>query len=106
MAQSHPMAPISSIASSGMQAAQQRLQASAHNVANVQTEGFTRLEVVQQARSEAGGVDAATRRAASVGVSLESEVVDQLSARNAFVANAAVFRTADRMAGALLDIYA
>lgn len=100
------MAPISSIASSGMQAAQQRLQASAHNVANVQTEGFTRLEVVQQSRSETGGVDAATRRAASGGVSLESEMVDQLSARNAFVANATVFRTADRMAGALLNVYA
>ena len=89
-----------------MQAAQQRLQASAHNVANGQTEGFQRLEVVQQSRSAAGGVDAATRRAESVGVSLESEVVDQLSARNAFVANATVFRTADRVAGALLDIYA
>lgn len=100
------MAPISSIASSGMQAAQQRLQASAHNVANAQTEGFTRLEVVQQSRSEVGGVDAATRRAESVGMSLESEMVDQLSARNAFVANATVFRTADRMAGALLNIYA
>jgi flagellar hook-associated protein FlgK len=100
------MAPISSIASSGMQAAQQRLQASGHNVANVQTEGFTRLEVVQQSRSETGGVDAATRRAAAGGVSLESEMVDQLSARNAFVANATVFRTADRMAGALLNVYA
>ncbi|KQP45608.1 flagellar basal body rod C-terminal domain-containing protein [Pseudorhodoferax sp. Leaf274] len=100
------MAPISSIASSGMQAAQQRLQASAHNVANTQTDGFTGLEVVQRARSEVGGVDAATRRAESVGVSLASEMVDQLSARNAFVANATVFRTADRMAGALLDTYA
>ena len=100
------MAPISSIASSGMQAAQQRLQASAHNVANVQTEGYTRLEVVQQSRSGVGGVDAATRRAESVGVSLESEMVDQLSARNAFVANASVFRTADRVAGALLDVHA
>lgn len=89
-----------------MQAAQQRLQASAHNVANAQTEGFTRLEVVQQSRSEVGGVDAATRRAESVGMSLESEMVDQLSARNAFVANATVFRTADRMAGALLNVYA
>ena len=100
------MAPISSIASSGMQAAQQRLQASAHNVANLQTPGFTGLEVVQQSRGEIGGVDAATRRAESVGVSLESEVVDQLSAKNAFVANATMFRTADRMAGTLLNIYA
>jgi flagellar basal-body rod protein FlgC len=34
------MSAIASIAQSGLQAAQQRLNASAHNVANQQTEGF------------------------------------------------------------------
>ena len=97
------MAPISSIASSGMQAAQVRLQASAHNVANLQTEGFHRQEVQQQARADGGGVDAWTRRSPVAGAALEADVVDQLVAKNAFAASAAMFRTADRMAGVLLD---
>ena len=100
------MSPISSIASSGMQAAQQQLQASAHNVANTQTEGFRRLQVDQQARPDGGGVDARTERVPQPGVSLEAEVVNQLAARNAFAASAHVFRTADRMAGVLLDVRA
>lgn len=97
------MAPISSISYSGLQAAQQRLQASAHNVANMQTEGFHRQEVTQQARPQGGGVDAAVRRAEAPGASPEADVVDQLLAKNAFAANVAMFRAADRMAGALLD---
>lgn len=97
------MAPISSISLSGMQAAQQRLQASAHNVANLPTEGFRRQEVTQQSRADGAGVDASTRRADAPGAALEADVVDQLLAKNAFAANVAMFRTADRMAGALLD---
>ena len=97
------MASISSIATSGLQAAQQRLQASAHNVANLQTEGFHRVEVRQQAREDGGGVDASTRRAEQPGAALEADVVDQLAAKNAFVANLAVFRTSDRMLGQLFD---
>lgn len=97
------MASITSIASSGMQAAQQQLQASAHNVANLQTEGFRRQEVRQQARPDGAGVDARTERAPRAGAAPEADVVNQLAAKNAFVASVAVFRTADRMAGALLD---
>jgi flagellar hook protein FlgE len=100
------MASITSIAASGMQAAQQQLQASAHNVANLQTPGFGRHEVQQQARPEGNGVDATTRRAPVAGASLESDVVNQLAAKNAFVASVAAFRTADRMAGALVDVRA
>lgn len=100
------MASISSIASSGMQAAQTRLQASAHNVANLQTEGFHRQEVRQQARADGAGVDAYTARAPRAGAALEADVIEQLAAKNAFVASAAVFRAADRMAGTLLDVSA
>jgi flagellar hook-associated protein FlgK len=100
------MASLTSIAASGMQAAQQQLQASAHNVANLQTPGFQRHDVQQQARPEGGGVDATTRRSPVAGTSREADVVNQLAAKNAFVASVAVFRTADRMAGALLDVRA
>ena len=40
------------------------------------------------------------------GDSLESDVVGLLQAKNAFLANLAVFRAGDRMMGALLDIRA
>ena len=96
------MASISSITLSGMQAAQTRLQASAHNVANAQTEGFHRQQVVQQEEA-AGGTRTTVTRAEAEGSALEADVVEQLSAKNAFLANLAVFRTSDRMAGALFD---
>jgi flagellar hook protein FlgE len=40
------------------------------------------------------------------GSSLETDVVSQLQAKNAFLANLAVFKTSDKMAGALLNIQA
>ena len=85
-----------------MQAAQAGLQASAHNVANLQTEGFHRLATVQNERP-GGGVDTDLRRAAQEGSVLESDVVAQLQAKNAFLVNLAVFRTADRLAGMWLE---
>ncbi len=95
------MSAIASIAQSGLQAAQQRLNASAHNVANQQTEGFRRQQVAQQAMPE-GGVTAQTVRGQQ-GVALEQEAVEQISASYAYLANLQVLRTNDRMQGALLD---
>jgi flagellar basal body rod protein FlgC len=97
------MSSLSAIAQSGMQAAQVQLQATAHNVANLATPGFRRQEVVQRAEPEGGGVAASVTRSEAEGASLEADVVAQLQAKNAFLANLAVFKTADRMAGALLD---
>ncbi|TAF86451.1 MAG: hypothetical protein EAZ54_01605, partial [Curvibacter sp.] len=48
------MNSISSIALSGLNAAQTSLNASAHNVANLATEGFKRQETVQSAQSGGG----------------------------------------------------
>ncbi|KQP22476.1 flagellar basal body protein [Pseudorhodoferax sp. Leaf267] len=97
------MASISSISLSGMQVAQQRLQVSAHNVANVQTEGFRRQEVEQQALPDGGGVQARTERAAEAGPSLVTDMVGALAAKNSFLANLAVFRTVEQTLGRLLD---
>ncbi len=97
------MASIMSIARSGLQAAELRLQSSAHNVANLQTEDFHRQEVRQQALADGNGVEASVGRAAEAGPALEADVVDQLAAKNAFLANLAVFRTGDRLLGTLLD---
>lgn len=97
------MPSLPAIAQSGMQAAQVQLQASAHNVANLATPGFRRQEVDQRAAPGGAGVEAAVRRSGVEGAALEADVVARLQAKNAFLANLAVFRTADRMAGALLD---
>lgn len=97
------MTTLSSIALSGMNAAQTRLDTTAHNVANLATEGFKRQETVQTEQT-GGGVTASVRRADSAGNALEADVVNQLQAKNSFLANLAVFKTSDKMAGALLDV--
>jgi len=96
------MATIASIALSGMNAAQTQLNASAHNIANMNTDGFKRQEVMQTAQAQ-GGVSASVRTASTPGSALEADVVTQLQAKHAFIANLAVFKTHDKMAGALLD---
>lgn len=97
------MLSTSAIALSGMNAAQTSLQVSAHNIANLGTDGFRRQRV-EQSTSAAGGVEASVSRVSQVGNSLETDVVDELQAKNSFLANLAVFTTNDRMTGALLDV--
>ena len=96
------MASISSIALSGMRAAQTSLDASAHNVANLNTPGFRRQEVVQTEEKE-GGVSTTITQSRVEGPALETDLVAQLQAKNAFLANLSVFKTSNQMAGALLD---
>lgn len=97
------MSSIAAIAQSGLQAAQLRLSSSAHNVANLNTPGFTRQQVQQQAVPASGGVRAHTAQAPRAGVGLEAEAVEQMSATYAFKANALVLRVSDEVAGTLLD---
>ena len=96
------MSSISSIALSGMSAAQTALDASASNIANASTPGYKRREAVNTA-SPQGGVAASVQRATEEGPALETDLVAQLQAKNAFLANLAVFKTGNAMAGALLD---
>lgn len=91
-----------SIATSGLHAASQRLDASAHNVANAQTPGFRRQQVQASARPE-GGVQVRSERAPAPGVSYEQEAVDQMAAAASFKANLKVIETVDRTLGRLLD---
>lgn len=96
------MSTISSIALSGMSAAQTQMNSAAHNIANLGTPGFVRQEVEQRAQPQ-GGVSASVRPASAPGESLVTDVVSQLQAKNAFIANLAVFKTQDKMAGALFS---
>lgn len=96
------MSSIRCVASSGMAAAQTRLQTSAHNIANLPTEDVQRQQVSQTPQL-GGGVSTTVSRAAQPGSALETDVVAQLQAKNEFLANLSVFKTANQMQGALLN---
>lgn len=78
------------------------MQVSAHNVANLGTDNFRRQELLPTT-NRSGGVATSIRQAAQPGNAIETDLVNQLQAKNAFLANLAVFRANDRMAGSLLD---
>ncbi|KQU80752.1 MULTISPECIES: flagellar basal body protein [unclassified Rhizobacter] len=91
-----------SIGLSGLNAAQLRLDSAAHNIANTQTAGFRRQQVVQQARPE-GGVQADIAPPAESGGSLEADIVDQMSAAYSYKANLRTLQVQDEVLGSLLD---
>jgi len=97
------MIAAANAALSGMQAAQLSLGVSAHNIANASTEGFQRQAVVART-APSGGVETRLRGADLSGPALETDLVGTLQAQHAFLANLAVFRASDRMAGSLLDL--
>jgi flagellar basal body rod protein FlgG len=99
------MTSVSAIATSGMRAADTALRTSAHNLSNLETAGFRRERVVNTARAE-GGVEASAMRSQAEGASIEEDLVAQLQAKNAFLANLAVFRAGSRATGSLLDVLA
>ncbi|MBD8525128.1 flagellar basal body protein [Pseudomarimonas arenosa] len=100
------MTSISQNALSGLAFAQRRLEVSAHNLANAATEGFQRQEVRAQA-APGGGVTFSVVRSEqpSSGLFIE-DVVEQLQAKQAFLANVQSLRTEDQLIGSLLDIRA
>jgi flagellar basal body rod protein FlgC len=99
------MNSLSSISLSGLNAAQTRLQVAAHNIANLSTPDFRRQEVTQNALA-GGGTRAVIGRADSTGSSLEADMVQQLLAKNSFLANLSVLKVSNETLGSLLDIFA
>ncbi len=97
------MAVSLSTALSGLSAAQERLRASAHNAANLQTRDF-RPEQVELSSLPEGGVQAQVQRSQQTQVSAERELVEQRSATYTYVANLRVLQTQIRAEGSLLDI--
>ncbi len=105
---------------SGIQAGSRLLGASAHNIANAQTENFKRTRAILE-ESSAGGVivtlekdnrpgpqlptgdDPFTFREGS-NVELEEEFIHTLEATHLIEANLAGIRTQDKVLGSLLDI--
>lgn len=99
------MSAISSIALSGLNVAQQRLQAAANNIANAATPGYQRQRV--EAVAGPGGVSAVLTRESTPAPGLYVEdAVEVLAASQAFKANLLVLRAEDRMLGSLFDAFA
>ena len=96
------MNSLTGIALSGLQAAQQELGASAHNIANAQTPGFRRQGVVQETEA-LGGVRTRFATAVVEGDALAEDLVAQMSAALEFKANLRVLKTHDQLLGTLLD---
>lgn len=96
------MNSTSSIALSGMNAAQSQLGVAAHNIANQSTLGFKR-QTVEVATRPQGGVSTQLAQAPQAGNALETDVVGLMQAKHSFAANLAVFKTQDRMMGTMLN---
>ncbi|WP_337877796.1 flagellar basal body rod C-terminal domain-containing protein [Caldimonas sp.] len=96
---------LPAIASSGLQAASTQLGVAAHNIAHAQTTGLRPQQVVLETQP-AGGVQAAIVSASQPGVSLAQEMLRQRAASDAYMANALVLQTHQRMLGSLLDTQA
>lgn len=96
------MTSVSSIARSGMQAATQRLGASARNVAVSGVEGAKRQIVSQQTLPD-GGVASEIVDAAEPGPDLAADLVEAQSSTYAFKANLKMVEVEHSMLGALLD---
>ncbi|WP_310383848.1 flagellar basal body rod protein [Roseateles sp.] len=94
-----------STAMSGISVANERLRASAQNIANTQTTDFRRQQVEAQTL-QSGGVKGQLRQVNSVGHALEADLTTQKSATYAFVANLRVLQTQLDASGTLLDIHA
>ncbi len=99
------MQSVSAIALSGMTAATSSLAVSGHNLANLGTVGFRR-QLASHETSASGGVASQVDTAPEAGNAIEADMVALLTAKNAFLANLAVFRASDAMAGTLLDTVA
>ncbi|APP80364.1 flagellar basal body rod protein FlgC [Xanthomonas hortorum] len=94
---------ISPIASSGMQVAVLRQQVAASNMARQPVDGSPRQAVAASTQAN-GGVAASVVDASSDPSAPATDLVEGLSARNDFQANATALRRSDEMLGSLLDV--
>lgn len=96
------MSSIASIAHSGLEAAWAGMQVSAGNIANSSVEGFRRQRLDLSTAGDAG-VTVALDQQIEPGPRLEADLVGLLTAKNAFLANLAVFKAGNEAMGSLLD---
>ncbi len=97
------MNTLTSISLSGMNAAQSRLQTSASNIVSKSMQNDIGTSVTTPA---SGDVLTSITQASNSGTGLENDMIQQLMAKNSFLANLSVFKTSNDMLGTLLDISA
>lgn len=91
---------------SGMKVAQARLDTSANNIANLSTQNYTRQEVQQSDTVNGGTSVSVTSSSVGAGNNLEADMVEQLKAKNTYLANLSVFKTNNDIMGTLVNIKA
>jgi flagellar basal-body rod protein FlgC len=89
---------------SGLASSQARLFASAHNVANLNTESFRPLRALQSTLRGGGAEASLERSPAAREVSLAHETVERIRAGHQFVGSLRVLETALQMRGSLVDL--
>ena len=107
---------------SGLLALQKRTAATAHNTANVNTDGFKRVRVTMQESTPPGGVEPRVEKVETPGpvvqemtaagpelveksnVELAEELPNLMLSRRYYQANLKVVQTEDQRLGSLLDI--
>ena len=94
------------IAMSGLHSAEVRLAASAHNVANLTTEGFRPVRVVQEEGAFGGSRARVDRAADPVPVDLVHEMLEQSRASLQYTASARLFVVESELRGQLADLLA
>jgi flagellar basal body rod protein FlgC len=94
------------IALSGIRSAELRMAASAHNVANLSTEPFRPLRVVQSALPGGGVTAHAEAVPIPEEVDLAAEVAAQIEARTQFIASLRALAANRELQGSLLDLFA
>lgn len=99
------MSPDLSTALSGISAANERLRASASNIARLSTGNNAQREQVDQSSMLGGGVSTTTQ-VVNQPVEASNEIVEQQSATYAYVANLRVLQTQLHTEGSMLDIHA
>lgn len=96
---------IFGISVSALSAYTTRLNVTANNVANMNTEGFRPSEATTN-ESAGGGVSATIRQHEIPEVEMTKEMVDLTITEIGFKANLKAIRTEDEIAGSILDIRA
>jgi flagellar basal body rod protein FlgG len=113
------MTRVGDIARSGLSVATARVGRSAHNVANVNTDGFKAERVVSEEAENGGATYTSTpvetpaptyerdgRQVTGSNTDLVDETVEQIGGANAFKANLAVLKTDEEMQRTLIDMKA
>jgi flagellar basal body rod protein FlgG len=113
------MIPALDAAASALQAYDKKLQATAHNIANMNTEGFKKSRVILQ-EGHPGGVTASIQKIDTPGsplvspensaisessnVDLGEEMINLMTSKHAFQADLKIINAEEERIGSLLDV--